>query len=137
MSAPASLLVLASAIRDVHETAPLAVTSTALAVPSVANRREHHYAKAKRTAAHRFVGATLGRRVFCGPDAADLPCVVLLTRVAPKPLDNHDNLASAFKGLVDGIADVLGVDDRNPRVTWLYAQRKGPAAVELGVWRRR
>lgn len=33
-----------------------------------------------------------------------------------------DNLQAACKGLRDGIADRLGVDDGDPRVTWHYAQ---------------
>lgn len=46
--------------------------------------------------------------------------VVTIIRVG-KELDS-DNLQSACKGLRDGIADTLGVDDRDPRVRWEYAQ---------------
>ena len=47
---------------------------------------------------------------------------VHLVRIIPprgKCLDD-DNLRSAFKGLRDGIADRLGVDDADPRVRWVY-----------------
>lgn len=55
-----------------------------------------------------------------------LPCVVRMTRVAPRSLDD-DNLSSGFKALRDGIADRLGVKDNDPRVRWEYAQVRGRA----------
>lgn len=60
-----------------------------------------------------------------------LPCVVTLTRISPRLLDD-DNLRPALKAVRDGVADRLGVDDRDPRVEWRYAQRKGAQkAVEV------
>lgn len=59
-----------------------------------------------------------------------LPCLVKLTRVGPRELDD-DNLAGSFKSIRDGIADRLGVDDRSPAVKYVYAQRKGPYGVEI------
>lgn len=58
-----------------------------------------------------------------------LPCVVTVTRVAPSGgLDPHDGLGAALKGIIDGIADALGLaNDRDPRVEWRLAQRRGPA----------
>ena len=50
---------------------------------------------------------------------------VKLTRVSPRQLDAEDNLPGAFKSVRDGIADALGIDDRDPRVTWSYAQLQG------------
>lgn len=41
-----------------------------------------------------------------------LPVRVRCIRVAPYKLDRHENLPMAFKAVVDGIADWLGVDDR-------------------------
>ena len=55
----------------------------------------------------------------------ELPCTVTLTRIAPRPLDGHDNLRSGFKAPVDAIAEWLGVKDNDPRVTWQYAQEQG------------
>lgn len=58
-----------------------------------------------------------------------------LTRIAPRELDG-DNLQSSLKACRDGVADWLGVDDRDPRVTWSYAQRRGAPhyyAVEVQV----
>ena len=66
------------------------------------------------------------------------PCVVTVTRVAPSDgLDPHDGLGAALKGCIDGIADGLGLkNDRDPRVTWVLAQRRGAAgaySVEVAV----
>ena len=47
--------------------------------------------------------------------------VVRITRVGPKRLDD-DNLSRAAKAPRDGVADWLGCDDGDPRVSWHYAQ---------------
>lgn len=53
------------------------------------------------------------------------PAVVTLTRIAPRPLDD-DNLCGALKGIRDELADVWALpSDRDPRVTWAYAQETG------------
>ena len=56
------------------------------------------------------------------------PWAVHVTRIAPsKGLDEHDNLPSALKNVIDGVADALGLkNDRDPRVTWIIGQRQGP-----------
>jgi hypothetical protein len=71
------------------------------------------------------VGAALRSRGLVGADV--LPCTVTLTRIAfSNGLDEHDNLRSALKKIVDGIADALGLaSDRTPLVQWEYAQRRG------------
>lgn len=59
-----------------------------------------------------------------------LPCSVTLTRVAPRKLDD-DNLRTAFKHVRDTIAAFIfddwrmGRKDNDPRIKWLYAQKKG------------
>ena len=68
-----------------------------------------------------------------------LPCVVPVRRVAPSSgLDPHDSLPASLKSIVDGIADALGLaSDRDERVRWTYAQRRGVPgehAVEVEVW---
>lgn len=107
--------------------------------PNMTNRREHHMARARRQKKQRdvvvlmlkakrpfdafFVGmldADAGRRV-----------AVTLTRVSPGTLDAHDNLRSALKSVVDGVADYFGVDDADPRIEWRYAQAKGAACVRI------
>lgn len=89
-----------------------------LRIESVANRREHWATRARRTKLHRFAALAV--------QPHPLPCVVTLVRVAPRRLDG-DNLQSGFKALRDGIADRLGVDDADPRVTWKYDQVRGRA----------
>lgn len=104
---------------------------------SEANARGHWSKKAKRAKgqrhiawAHVFSFGTAKRREC-------LPGVVTLTRIAPRALDG-DNLQSALKAVRDGVADALGVNDADPRVTWQYAQERGKARqygvrVEIGA----
>lgn len=47
---------------------------------------------------------------------------VQLIRFAPRTLDAHDNLPGAFKSIVDGIADAIGIDDGTSFYTWSYTQ---------------
>lgn len=61
-----------------------------------------------------------------------LPCTVLLTRVGPSNGLDDDNLRGALKGVRDAVAEWLRIDDRDPRVTWQYDQRRGKQwAVEI------
>lgn len=90
-----------------------------LRIESVANKREHWTIRARRTKQHRLAALAV--------PVHPLPCIVTLTRVAPRALDSHDNLRGGFKALVDGIADRLGVKDNDPRVEWRYAQVRGRA----------
>lgn len=50
------------------------------------------------------------------------PYRITLCRVGKKPLDEHENLRLAFKAIVDGICDALGVKDHDPVVTFDYYQ---------------
>ena len=63
------------------------------------------------------------------------PCVVTITRIAPRELDS-DNVVGSAKYVRDQVAELLGVDDRDPRVEWVVRQRKGEAkqyGVEIMV----
>lgn len=63
--------------------------------------------------------------------------VVLITRIGPRALDSDGAVASA-KPVRDGIADALGIDDRDPRVTWLVDQERGGVreyGCRIEVWR--
>lgn len=91
---------------------------------SEANQREHWAPKAKRVAHQRAIA-----RLMTQQHASALPrypLVVTLTRVAPRPLDSDDNLNGSMKAIRDGIADAMGIKDNDPRVSWRYAQEKGP-----------
>ncbi len=87
---------------------------------SEANGREHWRAKAKRTGRHRGWAHTS----LIGQPKPAPPLVITLTRIAPRTLDD-DNLASGFKAARDGVADWLGIDDGDKRLTWCYEQRRG------------
>ena len=52
--------------------------------------------------------------------------VVTLTRIAPRRItDEHDNLRSGWKGVVDLLAELLNADDGDGRIQWRYEQEKG------------
>lgn len=54
-----------------------------------------------------------------------LPAIeIRITRIAPRELDD-DNMIAGAKSIRDGVADALGVDDRDKRLRWLYTQEKG------------
>jgi hypothetical protein len=104
------------------------VISLPLRLESVANLREHWTARHRRAKQHRFI-AKCAVRVHVNQPWADR-LDVLLVRIAPRALDSHDNLRISCKGVVDGVADALGVDDRDPRVTWRYEQEKPPKGAK-------
>lgn len=107
----------------IHVTLPLKIVS-------VANLREHWSTKANRAKLQRRTTAALLK----AHRPPLLPLTVVLTRVAARQLDT-DNLAAAFKSCRDGVADWLGVNDNDQRVTWEYGQRKGKgcAMAEVAV----
>ena len=104
------------------------------------NTRVAAIIKAKHRAAHRnvtrmYVIAEMKAR---GLSPCDLvPCVVSLTRTSAGKMDD-DGLAASCKGIRDGIADALHINDGGRFVRWLYAQRKGPQkhfAIEVRIAR--
>ena len=96
----------------------VSVTSVTLPlrIESVANKREHWAVRSQRTAMHRLAAIAV--------PVHPVPCTVRLIRIAPRALDD-DNNVSGFKALRDGIAKRMGVDDRDPRVQWRYGQERG------------
>ncbi len=85
-----------------------------------------------------FLSAKLG---IPGHSLVPWPLTVKLTRVAPsRGLDPHDGLGASQKSVIDGVADWLGLkSDRDPRVTWELAQRRGKPgeyAVEVEFHQR-
>lgn len=101
----------------------IAVTLPIRAV-SVANLREHWATRASRSKQHRLL-AWAELRTVRGVPRLIGPVKVTITRVAPRPLDSHDNLRSSLKAVVDGISDWLGVKDNDERIEWAYAQERG------------
>lgn len=89
---------------------------------SESNVRTHWSRRAARVKEQRgAVALALAQRL----KGALFPVVVTLVRVAPRQLDD-DNLRGALKACRDQVADALGLpNDRDPRVTWEYAQARG------------
>jgi len=84
---------------------------------------EHWSKRSRRAKAHRDATAWALYKQKKPP----LPCWVTLTRIAPKRLDEGDNLAMSMKHVRDGVAEWLGIDDGGVLAQWLYAQRRGEA----------
>lgn len=97
---------------------------------SALNSREHWRQRHRRVKAERNAAAWVLAPVA---KPATLPAAVRLTRIGPtNGLDEGDNLNSAMKGVRDQVAEWLGVNDGDPRVKWLYAQRREKAwGVEI------
>ena len=121
------------------------VVTIPLHIFSEANERGAWHASARRTRDHR----RLVEAVLRTKRRPALPAVVTLVRIAPCALDD-DNLARAMKGIRDEVAvwlcpvvvqkgkrrGQLTGNDRDPRVTWRVAQRRGRPreyAVEIHV----
>lgn len=90
-------------------------------IESEQNRRDYWRTVAKRKKLQREEVRIEWRRLV-GNTQVGLPCTVKLTRYGVRYLDEHENLRSGFKYVVDEIARIIGVDDADPRVTWEYAQ---------------
>jgi hypothetical protein len=89
------------------------------------NRREHWTARNKRRVQQRRevyfawkVGVAGKRKRF------GVPCTVKLTRLGVRMLDD-DNLRGALKFVRDQVAELLGMDDADERLTFEYAQETG------------
>lgn len=90
---------------------------------NTANCRWHwskkaRYAKQCRQAA--FLTAKAAG-LLTAPDGA---FVVRLVRIGKRRMDS-DGLAISFKGIRDGLADAMGIDDGDPRIDWQYGQEIG------------
>jgi hypothetical protein len=86
------------------------------------NKKEHYHVKAKRVKNERTVVAwELVRQMKTKPE---LPCVVTFTRLAPRLLDEHDNLPGSFKHVVDALCKHIGIDDGSEKISFKYKQEK-------------
>ena len=96
---------------------------------SEANIREHWTKGYKRKKEQRWAIQSYLKISLKEPPS--LPVTVHLTRIAPRLLDSQDNLRSAFKGVIDTIADYLipglapGRADGDERIQWTFQQKKG------------
>lgn len=92
------------------------------------NARTHWSVRARRAKVHRT--STRWALMACGP--GQLPCKVTLTRIGRRDMDG-DNLQGSLKAARDGVADWLRASDSDPRITWVYAQRRADRGGILGV----
>lgn len=91
--------------------------------------------RAQRTGARAVLASSGAGNVFRPGWAWAWSCLVVrIVRVAGRRLDD-DNAVSAAKSVRDGIADALGVHDRDPRVVWLVDQERGQACVRVELYR--
>jgi hypothetical protein len=88
---------------------------------NLANDHTHWRNRQKRARIQRIVACYAA----CGYDVHQVtpPVVVTITRMGKGTLDSDGAVISA-KHVRDGIADALGVDDGDPRVTWVVKQER-------------
>ena len=85
---------------------------------SEANISEHWGSRSRRASEQRLVARVITAHRISN---AALPMTITMKRIGPKRMDD-DNLARSLKAVRDGIADALGADDGDPRLTWRYEQ---------------
>jgi hypothetical protein len=88
------------------------------------NRRGHWRIHHQRHKEQRGIG-----RIWAGSLTVKFPLRVTFTRLAPRPLDDDNNVGS-MKHIRDGLADGFGVNDRSKEYTFVYQQER---AKEYGV----
>lgn len=87
---------------------------------SEANSREGWRARGKRKVAQQTEVQVEWLNKF-GRRKVNLPCVVTLTRIGPKLLDD-DNLVGSFKFIRDQVAKMIGVDDGSAHIRFVPKQ---------------
>jgi hypothetical protein len=113
---------------------PMLVVDVPVRLRNTSNSRDGWHSTAKRAKVVRtFTRAAVRSRILksvlvkgsrFGTAYSPLPCSVRLVYIGPRQLDD-DGVVSAVKSLRDGVADALGVDDRDPRVVWVPDQERG------------
>lgn len=99
-----------------------------LTIANEANSSEHWAVKARR---HRQQKSRIRAAFLEDKPKIEIPCKCVLTRIAPRELDSHDNLRISLKWVVDAIAAELtgnhvpGRADENTGITWEYKQERG------------
>jgi hypothetical protein len=95
---------------------------------SESNSSEHWTKKGKR---HRIQKDRIKTQFFLVKPNISLPCHVYLTRIAPKRLDEGDNLPNSMKYVRDAVSECLtnttlaGRADGDNRISWEYGQERG------------
>jgi hypothetical protein len=113
------------------------VLRPACRVVSEANRREHWAAQHRRATTQKravelaWALSPMKLPEFPRHQTVATPCVVTLEHVGPEM--DGDNLQRAFKAVRDALAALIGVDDGDPRLSWVYRQRTGPAGIVVTI----
>lgn len=130
--------------REVRATQRVDVRVLGLRTESELNKREHwRKAHARKTAQKTAVVWALRPALTVGL-FAELPLLVTMTRYSPAPMTrtingrvvdmpDSDNLISSQKYVRDTIAKELGVDDGDPRITWVVERARGPWQVRIQI----
>lgn len=94
--------------------------------------------QAKRTAAHRGLARMVvqAKTTMAQRETLAYGCAIKLVRIAPRLLfDVSESCPSALAAVRDGVADALGLDDRDAStgglIAWSYAQERGPYGVRV------
>lgn len=94
---------------------------------SEANWHGHWAVRSKRVKAQRDIAKLLTMKN--AKPMPNMPVAVKITRIAPRELDNGDNLPASLKAIRDGIADALNPNAAQAKrdrdgITWSYSQVK-------------
>ena len=118
-----------------HWSAPLRLTNAA-------NRRGHWRLHSEATREQRSLACAMTSGLIGDGNSVSIDrlrvaasrgeLAVVIQRVAPRRLDS-DGATASVKHIRDGIADALGLDDGDPRVTWLPAQQRRGVVGEYAV----
>jgi hypothetical protein len=107
---------------------------------SEANLTREHWTKKHRRHKKQKEAITFALANRITPDM--LPCTIKLTRIAPRKLDQWENLPMAFKFILDSLASLLipnkaiGQADSDNRIQVKYDQIKGGVgeyAIEIEI----
>lgn len=112
---------LADALERMHGREPWISVVVPVRLRNTSNSRAGWRATAKRAKEVRSLAKMLVLRQY---QSSPWPLAIRLVYVGPRQLDD-DGVASAVKSLRDGVADALGIDDRDPRVVWVPDQERG------------
>jgi hypothetical protein len=97
-----------------------------LAIKTVSemNSRSHWATRYRRLKVHNLAAYIGTLNAMRGHRLTSDRFKITLTRIGMRSMDS-DNLASSQKGVRDGIAAALRIDDGDDRLTWVYGQEKG------------
>jgi hypothetical protein len=95
------------------------------------NFRESWFVRSKRVKRERK--ATRWFWIKAKPPPFILPLRITLIRISPGNKADLDNVVGGLKGVRDQVAEQLGFDDGDPRISWRYGQLKGPWGVTVTI----